>query len=61
VSQQCFDYSVEKHGLEGNEKEAIPITVTDILKAQHKTPEEISAVEDDLLDLARIDALFAAR
>jgi hypothetical protein len=42
-------------------KEAIPITVADILKAQHKTPEEISAVEDDLLDLAQIDALFAAR
>jgi uncharacterized phage-associated protein len=39
----------------------IPITVADILKAQHKTPEEISAVEDDLLELAQIDALFAAR
>jgi hypothetical protein len=39
-------------------KEAIPITVTDILKAQHKTPEEISAVESELLELAEIDCLL---
>jgi uncharacterized phage-associated protein len=48
----------EWHDPEGG---AVPITVADILKAQHKTPEEISAVESELVDLAQIDALFAAR
>ena len=40
---------------------AIPITIADILKAQHKTPEDIRAVESDLSDLAQIDSFFAVR
>jgi len=40
---------------------AVPITVADILKAQHKTPEEIRAVESDLSELAQIDSFFAVR
>jgi hypothetical protein len=40
---------------------AFPITVADILKAQHKSPAEICAIESEISDLAQIDSYFAVR
>jgi uncharacterized phage-associated protein len=40
---------------------AIPIRISDILKAEGKSPLEISAVEDELSELAQADLLLARR
>ena len=48
----------EWHDPEGG---AIPIGYADILRAFNKKPEEITAIVDELNNLARVDALCAAR
>lgn len=40
---------------------AIPISISDILKAEGKSPLEISSVEDELNELAEADLLFTGR
>jgi uncharacterized phage-associated protein len=40
---------------------AIPIRISDILKAEGKSPMEISAVEDELSELSEVDLLLARR
>jgi uncharacterized phage-associated protein len=38
---------------------AFPITVADILKAQHKSPDEIRAIESQVSNLVQIDSPFS--